>query len=52
MPQVWIAALLTLTGVGFLELGPGGWGPDALSGLGAGDAWAVLQDCGCAMRVG
>ena len=41
MLQVWLAALLTLSGVGCLELGGG-----ALSGVEAGDAWAVVQAIG------
>ena len=42
LPQVWVAALLTLSGVGFLEIG------DSLEavlagGVAAGDLWSVVQ---------
>ena len=43
-PQVWLAALLTLVGVGFLEFGGGS--ADALGTLSAGDGWAVVQSVG------
>jgi len=51
VPQVWLAAILCLVGVGALELGPAlsGGGAEA-STLGgnnwAGDAWSVLQAVG------
>eukprot|EP00591_Stephanopyxis_turris_P006035 CAMPEP_0195519762 /NCGR_PEP_ID=MMETSP0794_2-20130614/15425_1 /TAXON_ID=515487 /ORGANISM="Stephanopyxis turris, Strain CCMP 815" /LENGTH=490 /DNA_ID=CAMNT_0040648969 /DNA_START=243 /DNA_END=1715 /DNA_ORIENTATION=+ len=41
-PQVWLAAILCLVGVGTLELGGGG----GLGELGWGDFWAALQGVG------
>ena len=41
-PQVWLAALLALTGVGVLELGGG----EGLGAVGAGDVYSVLQAIG------
>ena len=40
-PQTWIAAVLTLLGVGLLEMGDGGG-----LAVGWGDAWSVLQAVG------
>jgi len=41
-PQVWLAALLALAGVGVLELGGG----EGLGSVGAGDIYSVLQAVG------
>lgn len=40
-PQIWLAAMLCIAGVGTLELGGGGLGD-----LGIGDFWAVMQAVG------
>ena len=48
-PQVWLAAVLTLSGVGLLELGPLELGGSMEAfGLAPGDAWAVVQSVGFA----
>lgn len=43
-PQVWLAALLTLIGIGFLELG--GASLQEVLAIAPGDAWSVVQAIG------